>query len=104
MLRRVSRHIENSGPSAAVATAQSVRGKSMLHPESLISLYQCASSCDGAILEIGSFVGGATIVMAKAAAKNPHPIIAIEVGDVERNPTMPRADILADLRANLERP
>jgi len=87
----------------AIWLARSVLGKSMLHIDSLLALYECASRCRGAIVEIGAFVGGGTIMMASAMmrAGNTAPVIAIEVGGVKEHPLMSSDDILTDLRANL---
>jgi predicted O-methyltransferase YrrM len=88
----------------AIFLARSLRGKSMLHIESLLGLYECASRCRGAIVEIGTFVGGGTIMMASAMIRsgNSAPIIAIEVGGANSNPHMPTDDVIRDLRVNLE--
>jgi predicted O-methyltransferase YrrM len=87
----------------AILLARSVAGKSMLHIASLLALYECASKCRGAILEIGAYVGGGTIMMASAMirAGNHAPIIAIEVGGANDNALMPSHNIIKDLRANL---
>jgi predicted O-methyltransferase YrrM len=75
----------------------------MLHRDALVALYYAAYNCEGAILEIGSFVGGATIVMASATQRSNgrHPIFAVEVGGTKEHGTMPSADIIGDLRSNL---
>jgi predicted O-methyltransferase YrrM len=87
----------------AIWLARSLYGKSMLHIDALLALYECASRCRGAIVEIGAFVGAGTIMMASAMmrAGNTAPVIAIEVGGVKEHPLMPSDDILKDLRANL---
>jgi predicted O-methyltransferase YrrM len=103
-MRAVSRRLDGlHSDSEATAVARSVVGKSMLHQDTLAALYRHAYRCRGAILELGSFVGGATIVLAKAAkaSRNPSPVIAVEVGGIKEHDVMPTADILADLRSNL---
>jgi predicted O-methyltransferase YrrM len=87
----------------AILIARSLYGKSMLHIDTLLTLYDWASRCRGAIVEIGPFVGGGTIMMASAMARagNTAPIIAIEVGGVNENPLMPTDDVIRDLRKNL---
>jgi predicted O-methyltransferase YrrM len=76
----------------------------MLHPDTLTALYQRAYECRGVILELGSFVGGATIVLAKAAvdSASTYPVIAVEVGGTKEHDVMPSSDIIADLRSNLK--
>lgn len=74
--------------------------KSMLHGRTIARLASAASRCDGAILEIGAFVGGATIVMAQVARPGSL-VVAIEVGGTFDHSAMGSADILDDLYANL---
>jgi predicted O-methyltransferase YrrM len=77
--------------------------RSMLHTDTLLELYRRASQTDGAIVEIGTYTGGGTIMMATARARSgcDSPQIAIDVGGTSENPHMPSDDIIRDLKANL---
>lgn len=90
---------------SAIVLARALYGISMLHIDSRLALYECASKCRGAILEIGAFVGGGTIMMASAMKRsgNTAPVLAIEVGGSSENPLMPSDDIIRDLKDNLAR-
>lgn len=91
------------------ARARAVLGAtriSMLHPATLTALWHLAQKSDGAILEVGPYTGGATVILGRAvaAAGRPRPLLCIEVGgDNSSHPTRPSKDILRDLEANLER-
>jgi predicted O-methyltransferase YrrM len=90
-----------------------VKPISMLHVETLMGLYQFTLLSEGMILEVGPYIGGSTIVLAKAlqqwkASRQPgsdsRRLITIEVGGANPQHTyVPSADILADLQANLRR-
>src|SRR5262245_3385629 len=43
-----------------------IKAISMLHYETLMGLYHFALASEGMILEVGSYIGGATVVLAKA--------------------------------------
>jgi predicted O-methyltransferase YrrM len=90
---------------SAILLARSLYKISMLHIDSRLALYECARNCRGAVLEIGAFVGGATIVAASAMkdAGNSAPILAIDVGGASEHPLMHTDDIIRDLKANLAR-
>ena len=76
---------------------------SMLHWEVLAILQYLVKRSRGAVLEIGSYLGAATIAIAQAAGKKPDPVITVEIGGSHDHPTIPSKDILGDLRRNLAR-
>jgi L-amino acid N-acyltransferase YncA/predicted O-methyltransferase YrrM len=78
---------------------------SMLHLDVLILIYHFAKICSGQILEIGAFVGGATIAAAfgvrdSAQSKK---LIAIEPGGSVKHKRLGTHNILRDLERNLAR-
>src|SRR2546430_6356049 len=78
---------------------------SMLHLDVLILIYHFAKICSGNILEIGAFVGGATIAAAfgvrdSGARKN---LIAIEPGGSVKHKRLGTRNIYRDLQRNLAR-
>jgi predicted O-methyltransferase YrrM len=79
---------------------------SMLHFDSLLALRHLARTCRGTILEVGAFIGGATIAMA-AAIKDQHPrrrLLAVEKGGSHAlHPYLPTHDILGMLKENLRK-
>ncbi len=78
--------------------------QSMLHPDVLTSLEHFAASVTGVIVEIGAYVGGATIAMARGVRDSGHdtPIVTIEPGGAHPgHPHLPSTDIGGDLRRNL---
>jgi predicted O-methyltransferase YrrM len=86
---------------------------SMLHVETLMGLYYFTRASRGMILEVGPYMGGSTVVLAKAlesanAARQPgerfRRLIAVEKGGAYlEHPIMPSSNILADLDSNLRR-
>src|SRR5947208_14928266 len=78
---------------------------SMLHLDVLILIYHFARICSGAILEIGAFVGGATIAAAfgvRDSGQNKK-LIAIEPGGSVKHKRLGTRNILRDLERNLAR-
>src|SRR6059036_1260299 len=78
---------------------------SMLHLDVLILIYHFARICSGAILEIGAFVGGATIATAfgiRDSGQNKR-LIAIEPGGSVKHKRLGTRNILRDLERNLTR-
>src|SRR5438477_9690282 len=78
---------------------------SMLHLDVLILIYHFAKICSGAILEIGAFVGGATIAAAfgiRDSGQNKR-LIAIEPGGSVKHKRLGTRNILRDLERNLTR-
>jgi predicted O-methyltransferase YrrM len=77
---------------------------SMLHEEVLALLYHLVSVSGGRVLEIGTYVGGSTVVMARAAADHGRPaIVSIEPGGRLDHNLIPSEDIFGDLQRNLTR-
>lgn len=106
-LRRWGRRLDDMlrPDMTGILLARSLYGKSMLHIDSRLALYEWAGKCRGAIVEIGAFVGGGTITLASAMqrAGNTAPLLAIEVGGTSENRIMPTDDIIRDLKSNLAR-
>lgn len=78
---------------------------SMLHLDVLILIYHFAKICSGNILEIGAFLGGATIAAAfgvRDSGENKK-LIAIEPGGSVKHKRLGTRNILRDLERNLAR-
>ena len=81
-----------------------VRDKySMLHLDVLILIYHFAKICSGDILEIGAFVGGATMAAAFGARDSgtQKKLIAIEPGGSVKHKRLGTRNIFRDLERNL---
>ncbi len=78
---------------------------SMLHLDVLILIYHFAKLCSGAILEIGAFVGGATIAAAFGVRDSDQrkKLIAVEPGGSVKHKRLGTRNILRDLERNLAR-
>jgi len=78
---------------------------SMLHLDVLILIYHFAKICSGNILEIGAFVGGATIAAAFGVRDSGQSkkLIAIEPGGSVKHKRLGTRNILRDLERNLAR-
>ena len=78
---------------------------SMLHLDVLILIYHFAKLCSGAILEIGAFVGGATIAAALGIRDSDQEkkLIAVEPGGSVKHKRLGTRNILRDLERNLAR-
>lgn len=78
---------------------------SMLHVDVLILVYHFAKLCTGAILEIGAFVGGATIAAALGVRDSGQEkkLIAVEPGGSVKHKRLGTRNILRDLERNLAR-
>jgi predicted O-methyltransferase YrrM len=78
---------------------------SMLHLDVLILIYHFAKICSGAILEIGAFVGGATIAAALGVRDSDQgkKLIGIEPGGSVKHKRLGTRNILRDLERNLAR-
>jgi len=78
---------------------------SMLHLDVLILIYHFAKICSGAVLEIGAFVGGATIAAAFGIRDSGQKkkLIAIEPGGSVKHKRLGTRNILRDLERNLAR-
>ena len=79
--------------------------RSMLGIDTLVMLYHCAKISAGDILEVGSYVGGATIAMAMGVrdSSTEKKIISIERGCRVDHPRVGTKDSFRDLRKNLKR-
>jgi predicted O-methyltransferase YrrM len=75
---------------------------SMLHFDVLVLLYGLAGSTAGAIVEIGAYVGGATVAMAYGKPPERR-LISLEIGGAHDHETLPSRDIFLDLQRNLLR-
>jgi phosphinothricin acetyltransferase len=85
---------------------QKIRDKySMLHLDVLILIYHFSKICSGSILEIGAFVGGATIAAAFGVRDSGRQkkLIAIEPGGGVKHRRLGTRNILRDLERNLAR-
>jgi L-amino acid N-acyltransferase YncA len=78
---------------------------SMLHLDVLILIYHFAKICSGNILEIGAFVGGATIAAAFGVRDSGtrKKLIAIEPGGSVKHKRLGTRNIFRDLERNLTR-
>jgi L-amino acid N-acyltransferase YncA len=78
---------------------------SMLHLDVLILIYHFAKICSGNILEIGAFVGGATIAAAFGVRDSGtrKTLIAIEPGGSVKHKRLGTRNIFRDLERNLAR-
>ena len=78
---------------------------SMLHLDVLILIYHFAKICSGSILEIGAFVGGATIAAASGVrdSRRQKKLIAIEPGGSVKHKRLGTRNIFRDLERNLSR-
>jgi hypothetical protein len=78
---------------------------SMLGIDALVMLYHCAKVSVGNILEVGSYVGGATIAIAMGVRDSSaqKKIISIERGCRVDHPRVGTKDSFKDLRKNLKR-
>jgi len=73
----------------------------MLHPEVLAIYELAAAKSPGRVAEIGAYIGGGTVCLAKYAKKQ---VIVIEPGGAySDHPSVPSDNILADLRFNLRK-
>jgi hypothetical protein len=79
--------------------------RSMLGVDAIVMLYHCAKVSGGDILEVGSYVGGATIAMAMGVRDSgtEKKIISIERGCRVDHPRIGTKDSFKDLRKNLKR-
>jgi predicted O-methyltransferase YrrM len=78
---------------------------SMLHLDVLILIYHFAKLCSGAVLEIGAFVGGATIAAALGVRDSGQEkkLISVEPGGSVKHKRLGTRNILRDLERNLAR-
>src|SRR5436305_15254918 len=78
---------------------------SMLHLDVLLLIYHFAKICSGAILEVGAFIGGATIAAAFGVRDSGRQkkLIAIEPGGSVKHKRLGTRNIFRDLERNLAR-
>jgi len=76
---------------------------SMLHTDVLILLYMVAARSNGQILEIGPYLGGSTIALSTGVRDSNRLVTSIEAGEGFGHHDFPTKDIIADLKANLQR-
>src|SRR4029079_8838656 len=78
---------------------------SMLHLDVLILIYHFAKICSGNVLEIGAFIGGATIAAAFGVRDSGtrKKLIAIEPGGSVKHKRLGTRNIFRDLERNLAR-
>ena len=76
---------------------------SMLHPGALAVIYYFAKYTNGYILEIGSYIGGTTSVIAYARKSRKNTFISIEKGGRHNHPEIPSQNIFKDLKVNLSK-
>lgn len=74
---------------------------SMLPPVVLAIIYYFAKYTYGYVLEIGSYIGGSTCIVAYAGKKRKSKFISIEKGGKHNHPTIPSQNIFEDLKSNL---
>jgi|SRR5580658_76105 predicted O-methyltransferase YrrM len=78
-----------------------IRRISMIGEAALAVLRATAALASGAVLEIGPYIGGSTIALARGLPPEV-PLATIEVGGSYRShPTLPSGDIIGDLARNL---
>jgi L-amino acid N-acyltransferase YncA/predicted O-methyltransferase YrrM len=102
LMRTLTQHRQKPIHSAL----QKIRDKySMLHLDVLLLIYHFAKICCGSILEIGAFVGGATIAAAFGVRDSDRQkkLIAIEPGGSVKHKRLGTRNILRDLERNLAR-
>lgn len=82
-----------------------IRKLSMLHLDVLFLIYYFAKTCAGQILEIGAFLGGATMAAALGVRDSGQrkKLVAIEPGGSLKHPQLPSRDIYRDLERNLHK-
>src|SRR5438552_8940674 len=83
-----------------------IRNKySMLHLDVLLLIYHFAKICSGAVLEVGAFIGGATIAAAFGVRDSGRQkkLIAIEPGGSVKHKRLGTRNIFRDLERNLSR-
>lgn len=73
---------------------------SMLHKDTLRMMNRWSSNSKYNVLEIGSYVGGGTIALARGTRNK---VIVIEAGGAYDHNMIPSTDIIKDLRENLRK-
>jgi len=93
---------DNNHARAAFVDIVQQRPMSMLSAETLKAIYLLSGECDRAIVEIGAYVGGATVTILHATQKRKNVFITIEE-PVEHpsHPEIPTRNTIDDLNANI---
>lgn len=101
-----------SAIAAAVATptpeartvVERIRGLplSMLAEPTLRAMHAIAATTNGVILEIGAYVGGATIVLLDGAAQGGTDVVTLEEPVSHEHPEIPTKNSVEDLRRNVQ--
>jgi predicted O-methyltransferase YrrM len=82
---------------------QSLLKISMLHSETLYLLRSLAARTNNAIIEVGPYIGGSTIALARGLQMGGGgPLISIEMGGSYPSHAVPTNDIITDLKSNVE--
>jgi predicted O-methyltransferase YrrM len=76
--------------------------KSMLAVETLAAIYNLACECGGPIIEIGAYIGGATLALLEATRKRRNTVVSVEFGVANDRPEISTKDSVADLQRNVE--
>jgi predicted O-methyltransferase YrrM len=98
------RYVSQKNRHPHIAFIRGVKQFSMLHEELLLLLHHLAAISRGGVLEIGAYVGGASVTMAQALALHHRsPLLSIEPGGRRKHDQIPSEDIFGDLQRNLAR-
>jgi predicted O-methyltransferase YrrM len=101
---RLRRYVDKADRHPHMAFVRGVKQFSMLHEEMLLLLHHFAASSRGGVLEVGTYVGGSTVVMAQALSLHHRaPLTAIEPGGSADHDLIPSQDIFGDLQGNVAR-
>lgn len=96
--------IESGSQRSYHSVVAEARAFSMLHEDVLQLLAYLAAITDGAILEIGPYIGGSTVALAAGKTSRTRPLVTVEMGGAyKEHPHLPSEDIIRDLRRNLRR-
>jgi predicted O-methyltransferase YrrM len=102
--RKLRRYVAGMRYHREYAGIVEAKNISMLHEEVLYLLDYFGARSKGVVMEIGSYVGGSTVVLARAAGRRgTGPIISVEKGGRHNHPEIPSVDIFRDLQMNLQR-
>lgn len=93
---------DNDNAGAAFVETVQERPMSMLSAETLKAIHLLSGECDRAIVEIGAYVGGATVTILHATQKRKNVFVTIEE-PVEHpsHPEIPTRNTIDDLNANI---
>jgi predicted O-methyltransferase YrrM len=77
---------------------------SMLSAQTLAVVHAFAMNSTGPVIEVGTYVGGTSVVLARALGEcGGRGLICLEPGGAHDHPDIPSRDILADWRKNIAR-